>query len=161
MISCTSPRDSAYGLPISRVTSRASASLLFSTTRPIFFITWERIGAGTDAHSRCASRAAVHASTNVPASPSDTSATVSDVRAGFVEVMRPPGAPSGARPPIIEATVRVSEDVPSRASVVRILSTSRPLSFSYLGTILHQSLGTLLTVKSGYIERHTGRLVGL
>src|SRR5215211_7974692 len=34
------------------------------------------------------------------------------------------------------------------------------LSFAYPGTILHQSLGTLLTVESGYIERHTGRLVG-
>src|ERR671912_2088828 len=93
------------------------------------------IGAGTDAHSRCASRAALHASTNVPASPSDTSATVSDVSAGFVEVMRPPGAPSGARPPIIEATVRVSEAVPSRASVVRILylqaSRSPILPLSY------------------------------
>src|SRR5215210_5758474 len=119
------------------------------------------MGAGTAAHSRCASRAALHASTNVPASPSDTSATVSNVNAGFVEVIRPPGAPSGGRPPIIEATVRVSEAVPSRASVVRILSASRPLSFAYLGTILHQSLGTLLTVKSGYVERHTGRLVGL
>src|SRR5919112_661180 len=79
------------------------------------------MGAGTAAHFPCASRAARHASTNVPASPSDTSATVSEVRAGFVEVMRPPGAPSGARPPIIEATVRVPEAVPSRASVVRIL----------------------------------------
>src|SRR5215216_5291042 len=34
------------------------------------------------------------------------------------------------------------------------------LSFAYLATILHQSLGTLLTVKSGRIERHTGRPVG-
>src|SRR5829696_1549013 len=104
------------------------------------------MGAGTAAHSRCASRAALHASANVPASPSDTSATVSDVRAGFVEVVCPPGAPSGARPPIMEATVRVSEAVPSRASVVRILYL-QPLSFAYLATILHQSLGTLLRVK--------------
>src|SRR5215210_7467370 len=121
MTSCTSPRDSAYGLPISRVTSLASASLLFSTTRPIFFTTWERIGAGTSDHSRCAARAALHACTNVPASPSSTSATVSVVRAGFVESMRPPGASSTARPPITEATVRVPTDVFSRASVVLIL----------------------------------------
>src|SRR5215212_4260272 len=85
MISCTSPRDSEYGLPISRVTRRASASLLFSTMRPIFFITCDRTGAGTSAHSRCALRAARHASTNVSASPSSTSATTSEVRIVYLQ----------------------------------------------------------------------------
>ena len=47
MISWTSPSDSAYGLPISRVTSAASASLLASTSRPTCAITRPRAGAGT------------------------------------------------------------------------------------------------------------------
>src|ERR687889_910513 len=106
------------------------------------------MGAGTPAHSRCATRAARHASTNVSASPSSTSATVSDVRAGFTEVVRPPGAPSGELPPIREATVRVCEAVPSPVSVVCILYLQR-LSFPSLATIVHQSPGTLLRVESG------------
>src|SRR5215203_4447228 len=148
MISCTSPRDSEYGLPISRVTRRASASLLFSTMRPIFFITCDRTGAGTSAHSRCAPRAARHACTNVSASPSSTSATDSDVRAGFTEVMRPPGASSGELPPIREATVRVCEAVPSPVSVVCIGYLQR-LSLDLLDTIVHQRPWRLLQVESG------------
>src|SRR5215207_7376821 len=120
MISCTSPSDSAYGLPISRVMRRASAPLLFSTRRPIFFMTWERIGADTAAHSFCASRAARLAATKVPASPSRTSATVSSVRAGLTEPKLPPGASSSVLPPTMEATVRAEGAVAFRASVVRI-----------------------------------------
>jgi hypothetical protein len=39
MISCTSPRASASGLPTSRVTSRARACAFASTRRPMFAIT--------------------------------------------------------------------------------------------------------------------------
>src|SRR5215213_5060670 len=151
MISCTSPRDSTYGLPISRVTRRASASLLFSTMRPIFFITCDRMGAGTAAHSRCAPRAARLACTNVSASPSSTSATVSHVRAGFTEVIRPPGASSDELPPIREATVRVREAVPSPVSVVCIVYLQRIL-YPTLITIVHQSFEPLLRVESGVIK---------
>src|SRR4051794_7506766 len=116
--------------------------------RPIFFMTCDRTGAGTSAHPRCASRAARHASTNVFASPKSTSATVSEVRAGLVEVIRPPGASSGELPPIREATVRVLEAVPSPVSVVCILYLQR-LSLVQLATILHQSYKPLLGVESG------------
>src|SRR3712207_6819350 len=88
--------------------------------RPIFWTTRERIGAGTAAHSLCASRAARQAATKVPASPSRTSATVSSVRAGLVEPKLPPGASSSVLPPTMEATVRAEGAVASRASVVRI-----------------------------------------
>ena len=54
MTSCTSPSDSAYGLPISRVISRASASLFDSTRRPICCTARPRTGAGTAAHVGCA-----------------------------------------------------------------------------------------------------------
>src|SRR4051794_22856873 len=106
MISCTSPSDSAYGLPTSWVTSRERASLLASTSRPTCAITRPRAGAGTAAHPGCAARAARHASSKVWASPSSTSATTSSVRAGFVEVRRPPGASSRWVPSTIEAMVR-------------------------------------------------------
>ena len=76
MTSCTSPRDSAIGLPISRVRSCESASRFSSTRRPSCWIARPRTGAGTAAHPGCAARAARHASTNVPASPSSASATV-------------------------------------------------------------------------------------
>ena len=46
-ISWTSPSASGYGLPISWVTSRASASLLASTSRPTLAITRPRAGAGS------------------------------------------------------------------------------------------------------------------
>src|SRR5215210_3851526 len=82
-ISCTSPSDSAYGLPISRVTRRARASLLSSTSRPTFLIALPRMGAGTRAHSRCAFRAAPHAVTKSPTSAASTSATTSFSRAGL------------------------------------------------------------------------------
>ena len=58
------------------------------------------------AHSRWAARAASQAATKVPASPSRTSATISSVSAGLVEVVRPPGASVAARPAMIEPTVR-------------------------------------------------------
>ena len=77
MISCTSPRASAIGLPTSRVTSWESASLLASKRRPTWAITRPRAGAGTSAHSFWAARAARQASTNVEASASATSATTS------------------------------------------------------------------------------------
>jgi hypothetical protein len=107
MISCTSPSDSAYGLPTSRVTSRASGFLLASKMRPTWAMTRPRAGAGTLAHSRCASRAARAASTKVWASPSSTSATASPVRDGLVEVSRPPGESVRGSPPTIEAIVAV------------------------------------------------------
>src|SRR4051794_5766141 len=113
MISCTSPSDSAYGLPTSWVTSRESASLLASTSRPTWAITRPRAGAGTAAHPGCAARAARQASSKVWASPSSTSATTSSVRAGFVEVRRPPGASSRWVPSTMEAMVR---DMPANLS---------------------------------------------
>src|SRR5215217_2277881 len=106
MISCTSPSDSGYGLPISRVTSRASASLLSSTMRPICLTTLPRTGAGTAAHSRCAARAARQASTNTPASPSCTSQMTSSRFAGLRDSTRSPSARSS--PPMIDAMVLVS-----------------------------------------------------
>ena len=51
MISRTSPSASAYGLPISAVTSFASASALSSIRRPMWAIARPRIGAGIAAHS--------------------------------------------------------------------------------------------------------------
>jgi hypothetical protein len=97
--SCTSPRASASGLPISAVTSRASASAFASTSRPIRSTTRPRTGAGVAAQPRCASRAAVAASTNWSASPSTASPTGSPV-AGLTEVSRPPGASSRHLPPM-------------------------------------------------------------
>jgi hypothetical protein len=111
MISCTSPSASGYGLPISRVTSRASASLLASKRRPTSAITRPRAGAGTVAHSRCAARAARHASTKASASASSTSATTSERLAGFVDSRRPPGAPARSTPSTIDAAVRVDSAV--------------------------------------------------
>ncbi len=102
MISCTSPSDSAYGLPTSRVTSCDSASLLASNRRPTFAITRPRAGAGTAAQAFCASRAARQAATNVAASARRTSATTSEVLAGFVEVRWPPGASPAGCPSTIE-----------------------------------------------------------
>src|SRR3954452_9547625 len=108
MISCTSRGAAGSGLPISRVTRRASASLLSSTSRPICWIARPRIGAGTCAHSRWASRAASQAATNVLASPSRTSATTSSVFAGFLEVSDPPGPSVTGLPLTIDAMVRVA-----------------------------------------------------
>ena len=54
MISWTSPSASGYGLPISRVISRESASLLASNSRPTSAITRPRAGAGTAAQARWA-----------------------------------------------------------------------------------------------------------
>jgi hypothetical protein len=93
-------------LPISRVTSRESASLLSSTSRPTWAITRPRAGAGTAAHSRCAARAARQASAKVAASASATSATTSSVRAGLVEVRVPAAASVRGRPSMIEPAVR-------------------------------------------------------
>src|SRR5215218_2398527 len=107
MISCTSPSASGYGLPISRVTSRASASLLASNSRPTSAITRPRAGAGTDAHAVCAVRAARHASSKPWASVSRISATTSDRLAGLVDSRRPPGASERSTPSMIDAAVRV------------------------------------------------------
>jgi hypothetical protein len=52
MISWTSPSASALGLPISRVTNPASASLFAATSLPNAPTTWPRTGAGTWAHVR-------------------------------------------------------------------------------------------------------------
>jgi hypothetical protein len=104
--SCTSPSDSGYGLPISRVMRRASDSLFSSTSRPICWIALPRTGAGVAPHSRCAARAARQASTNMPASPSSASQTTSSRLAGLRDSTR---RPSGlARPATTEATVLVS-----------------------------------------------------
>ena len=104
-ISCTSPSASGYGLPISRVTSRASASLLASTSRPTCAITRPRAGAGTAAHSFWAARAARAASTNVDASPSATSATTSSVRGGVRGGQRAAGSVRARLAADNEATV--------------------------------------------------------
>src|SRR3954447_10101224 len=124
MISWTSPSDSVYGLPISRVTRRASASLLSSTRRPICWIARPRIGAGTSAHSRCAARAASHAATKVDASPSRTSATTSSVFAGLVEVAVPPGPSVTGLPLTMEAMVRVAGAVVDMKPTVSARVTS-------------------------------------
>jgi hypothetical protein len=100
MISCTSPSASAYGLPISSVTSAARLFLLASTSRPIEAITRPRTGAGTFAHSRCASLAVRHAPANVSASASPTVATVSLSRAGLTEVYE--SEPAASLPPMTE-----------------------------------------------------------
>jgi hypothetical protein len=93
MISWTSPRASASGLPISRVTSRARASLLSSTSRPRYLTTRPRTGAGVAAQPGWASWAARHASTKVAGSASSTSATTCPVWAGSTErYRRPPSA---------------------------------------------------------------------
>src|SRR6516164_8418456 len=66
-----------------------------------------RTGAGTSAQAGCACRAARAAATNVLASPRDTSATISLVRAGLVEVIRPPLASAAGVPPMIEVMLRL------------------------------------------------------
>ena len=71
------------------------------------------------AQSRCAARAARQASTNVEASPSRTSATVSDVLAGFVEVRRPPGASATGFPSTIEPISVPDASVVMRSTVLR------------------------------------------
>jgi hypothetical protein len=96
MISWTSPRASAKGLPISRVTRRASAFLLSSMRRPMCAIARPRTGAGTSAHARCACRASLAAATTSAGSPSATSATTSSRRAGFTERSHSPGASPAA-----------------------------------------------------------------
>jgi len=75
MISRTSPSASAYGLPISSVTMRASRSAFASTSRPMVAMARPRIGAGTSAHFRWASVAARQARAKVSAEASVTSAT--------------------------------------------------------------------------------------
>ena len=97
MISCTSPSASGYGLPISRVTRRASASLLASTSRPMCAIARPRTGAGTSAHAALRVPAP-------PGRPSTSSGRVAqrDVGDHLVEVRRvgraePPGR--ARRPP--------------------------------------------------------------
>src|SRR5215208_1868716 len=88
--SWTSPSDSVYGLPISRVTSRASASLFRSTRRPTFLITPPRTGAGTRSHCLCAARAARQAAAKPAASESSISATTSSRCAGLRDSTRRP-----------------------------------------------------------------------
>ncbi len=105
--SCTSPRDSLIGLPISRVRSRASASALSSTSRPRFWIARPRTGAGTRPHPGWAPAARRQASTTVSASASRAVATVSSSREGFASTRVPPGAPSTGRPSSSEETSRV------------------------------------------------------
>src|SRR5215212_6936769 len=102
MISWTSPRASASGLPISRVTSRARASLLSSTSRPRYLIARPRTGAGVAAQPGWASRAARQAATKVAGSASMTSATTWPVWAGSTERQRRP--PSARPAPTREAS---------------------------------------------------------
>jgi hypothetical protein len=92
-------------LPISRVSSRESASLLSSTSRPIRPIVLPRTGAGVAAQARCASRAVRQASTNPSASVSHASQTSSSRLAGLRDSTCVP--PSRVCPPMIEATVLV------------------------------------------------------
>ncbi len=83
MASWTSPRDSVMGLPISRVTSWLSASLLARNSSPIAWIASPRIGAGTRAHSACAARARRAAVAMASAPASSTVATTSSRWAGL------------------------------------------------------------------------------
>src|SRR6266545_1952103 len=76
--------------------------------RPTAATARPRTGAGTCAQARCASRAARHAATKVPASPRATSATTSSSRAGLTEGSVPPGAPSIGRPSTTEETFKVA-----------------------------------------------------
>src|SRR4029079_19018083 len=154
MISWTSPRDSAIGLPTSRVTSWESASLLDSKRRPTWAITRLRARAGTFAHSFWAARAAAHASTNVAASASPTSATTSSSLAGLVGVRWPPGASVRASPPITEAIVGAPDAASARElSSVDMSSTlsSGELSFEALdrGDVDRVGPG-----EHGHVERH-------
>jgi hypothetical protein len=87
-------------LPISSVTSRARASVLASTSRPIDAITRPRTGAGTRAQSRCAADAVRHAPAKVAASASCTVATVSAGRDGLIDAYGVPGPASF--PPMTE-----------------------------------------------------------
>src|SRR3954471_20698820 len=145
-ISCTSPSDSGYGLPTSRVTRRDSASLLASTSRPTCAITRPRAGAGTRAHSFCAARAARAASTNVDASPSATSATTSSVRAGLVEVRRPPGASARASPPMTEA-------IASSEAMVD-MATTLAVGQRRLQRLESPDLHRIGAAQHGRVERH-------
>src|SRR6266536_1754537 len=85
MTSWTSPSDSRSGLPISRVTSSASACLLASTSRPTCWTTRPRSGAGSAAQAGCPSRAARQARRKVASSASSSSATTSPSLAGLRE----------------------------------------------------------------------------
>src|SRR5690349_23987454 len=66
-----------------------------------------RTGAGTSAQAGWACRAALAAATNVLASPSETSATTSLVRAGLVDAIRAPVAPATGVPAMIEVMLRL------------------------------------------------------
>ena len=114
-ISCTSPRASARGLPTSRVTSRASASELSDTMRPIEAMTWPRTGAGTAAHVGWAERAARHAVVKPFALASSTRATTSVRSAGFTESTVPP-APAVTPPATMDEMVRMGEILTSATS---------------------------------------------
>ena len=105
MISWTSPSASGYGLPSSRVTSRARASLLASTIRPIAATVRPRTGAGMSAHSGCACFAAAQAPAKVPASARVTSATTSVSRDGLGESTVPAAGPSAGLPLMMETMV--------------------------------------------------------
>ena len=125
-ISWTSPSDSAYGLPISRVTS-ARERLLVVLDEPADLL--DRAAAdrrrAPRAHARCAARAARQASTNVAASPRRTSATTSSVFAGLRRGQRSrPGASVTACPLTIEATVRVAGAVVDMEPTVSARVTS-------------------------------------
>ena len=108
MTSCTSPRDSAIGLPISRVISALSASKLSSTSRPNCWIARPRTGAGVAAQPRWASLATRHASRNVSASASAASATTTSRFAGF-GIVRVVADASTGLPAMSDATVRVMQ----------------------------------------------------
>ncbi len=89
-ISCTSPSDSAIGLPISRVTSAARASLFSSTSRPIWAMARPRTGAGVEAQPGWAARAARAPSTSPSAPAGSYSMTTSSRLAGLRETMCQP-----------------------------------------------------------------------
>src|SRR5215471_9222575 len=106
MISWTSPSASGYGLPSSRVTRRASASLLASTIRPIAATVRPRTGAGMSAHSGCACFAAAQAAAKMPASARVTLATTSVSREGLDESATHSADPGAGRPLMVETMLR-------------------------------------------------------
>jgi hypothetical protein len=105
MTSRTSPSASAYGLPISAVTSLASASALSSTSRPMCAMARPRTGAGTAAQASWAFRAASAAPTKTGASANETSPTTSDSSAGLV--LGWVCTPATGLPPTTDVTIRV------------------------------------------------------
>src|SRR5262249_43295122 len=102
----TSPSASGYGLPSSRVTRRASASLLASTIRPIAATVPPRTGAGGSAPNGRARFAATQAAAQVPGAARGALATTSVSREGLDESSTHSAVPGAGRPLMVETMLR-------------------------------------------------------